>query len=644
MLQYFSRIAYGFSGDGFSGGTFSVVNIFKNVKLDTGYQGAFFQDKRFTTIQRIDGERPDQFSNRIYNNSEYFWTVFLANNIRNPLLEWNGTNYKTDLDIRKKYPGIVYQFGNTSRYNPPTNQPGYTNDIYDVYKGIDLNRVVKYRDEIKAGQYVLFETGDGYYSIRCFGAGQLPHNAQPDQPHQRQSYLPWSPSSNFYAGITATKQLSCGAFNSAVLTDKHLICWGQNVPGFTGMIKSQDNRGSQFAFTDQQDASKKLSYIDCKRVGLVGIKNSDGGLTCYGSCGTFNSLYTGTTGYTKIAWNQGLTAGVAIKSNGTPTYFGSLTVPSGISLFDIACNETDCIAIDKTNNYGVTAWGPNKNNLFLGFNQGITGITAIALGFNHFLALKDNGTIYGGGITFDGQLDIPQGYYSQISAGKYHSAALTTLGKMVVWGKIANSYSSPIGTQLNKVTPKPLSGIFSKIASGAEHIITKETGTNKKFVGIIDSVDDKFKRLIVKHYKYPEMNPTQLDENDNTDPAGNSLIIANSLDEGAWLGLSFRLQHQTIAIQPYFESTKKIMIQGVEADPSTGTIWKDVYLPGYTNADNRIEFITIKKEAENDTSTQNSNIQTLNKNIVGKVVNLVSSKRANNQSTIEIQFLNGGVY
>jgi hypothetical protein len=116
MLQYFSTINYGFSG-----GTFTTLNIFKNVELTTN--NILFEETR------IEDERPDQFSNRIYQNSNYYWAAFLANNIRNPLIEWDGVDPEQDTKLKKQYPGLVYQFGNVSKYNPSNTTPTYQDEI-----------------------------------------------------------------------------------------------------------------------------------------------------------------------------------------------------------------------------------------------------------------------------------------------------------------------------------------------------------------------------------------------------------------------------------------------------------------------------------------------------------------------------------
>jgi hypothetical protein len=610
MLQYFSTINYGFSG-----GTFTVLDVFKNVQLTT-------TDPVLYTENKIDDERPDQFSNRIYQTGNYYWAAFLANDIRNPLKEWNGSNPELEINLQNDYPGLVYQFANTSKYNPPSGIPGYTDNKYDPYNGVDLNVVSQ---QIVPGQLIVLETGDSNYGLKLFGAGQIPANSGTDQPHQRQSFNP------VVNGLTGIKQISCGSFNTGILTETGSIYyWGGNPFPFSSNTVSDGYGGLYFNTT-----ISGCTYIDSTNSGLLAIQ-SNGGITCFGSCATFNSLYSGATGFTKVVFNEGFTAGVAIKSNGTPTYFGSLTTPSGISLYDIDFGQQDCIAINRTENYGVTGWGPNKNSLFTGFNQGITGITAIALGYNHFLALKDNGVIYGGGTTTDGQLNIPSGTYSKISAGRYHSAALTTDGKMVTWGKIGNVYQNTVtGLTLQKITPSGISGTFSIINSGAEHIVAKQSGTNKKYVGVIDRVDTDFKRIFVKIYNYPDVLPALLGQTGNIDPASTSVTILGTSPTNTYYNVQ-TIQHQLMGIQRYFDSTVEIIQGGSLLDPTQGSNWKDVYLPGYANAENN-EFITVKKNAIKQKTQDDLELKVLNASNVQTIQTIISAQLpTTNQLNINI--------
>ena len=83
----------------------------------------------------------------------------------------------------------------------------------------------------------------------------------------------------------------------------------------------------------------------------------------------------------------------------------------------------------------VIGWG------FNGLGQttipaGLTGITAIAAGAFHSLALKSDGTVVGWGDNFYRQTTIPAGLtgVSAIAAGGSHSLALKSDGAVAGWG------------------------------------------------------------------------------------------------------------------------------------------------------------------------------------------------------------------
>ena len=77
----------------------------------------------------------------------------------------------------------------------------------------------------------------------------------------------------------------------------------------------------------------------------------------------------------------------------------------------------------------VVAWGDN------GFGQttvpaGLSGVTAIAAGGSHTVALKNDGTVVAWGYNGDGQRTVPAGLsgVSAIAAGYYHTVALVGTG------------------------------------------------------------------------------------------------------------------------------------------------------------------------------------------------------------------------
>jgi hypothetical protein len=97
-----------------------------------------------------------------------------------------------------------------------------------------------------------------------------------------------------------------------------------------------------------------------------------------------------------------------------------------------------------SSNVSITSWGWNdfgQRNIPLG----LTGVTAVAAGIAHSLALKSDGTVvaWGAGMTNDfgtgvdyGQAIVPPGLsgVKGISAGYLHSAVVKSNGTVVAWG------------------------------------------------------------------------------------------------------------------------------------------------------------------------------------------------------------------
>ena len=181
---------------------------------------------------------------------------------------------------------------------------------------------------------------------------------------------------------------------------------------------------------------------------------------------------------------------VALKSNGTVVawgynYFGQTTgTPSGsftpatanpVTLSGVVLSGVSAIAAGSTHtvalktNGTVMAWGDNR------FGQtnvpaGLSGVTAIAAGVWHTVALKTNGTVVAWGDNRDGQTDIPAGLAGvmAIAAADDYTVALQNDGTVVAWGN--NFYG-----QTN--IPAGLSGVMAIAAGSAHSVALKTNGT-----------------------------------------------------------------------------------------------------------------------------------------------------------------------
>ena len=96
-------------------------------------------------------------------------------------------------------------------------------------------------------------------------------------------------------------------------------------------------------------------------------------------------------------------------------------------------------------NGSVVGWGRSWDGQINIPQSAQSGVTAIAAGYYHSLALKSDGSVVGWGNNDYGQINIPQSAQSgvtAIAAGQYHSLALKSDGSVVGWGYNGNGQIS----------------------------------------------------------------------------------------------------------------------------------------------------------------------------------------------------------
>lgn len=129
----------------------------------------------------------------------------------------------------------------------------------------------------------------------------------------------------------------------------------------------------------------------------------------------------------------------------------------------------DVVGYFQGTNGSVSAWGDN----YAGESDvpaGLRGLTAIAAGNSHSLALKADGTVVAWGDNGSGQTDIPAGLtgVKAIGAGYFFSLAVTSDGGVVAWG---DNYGGQIDV------PAGLSGVTA-VAAGQNFVVALlEDGT-----------------------------------------------------------------------------------------------------------------------------------------------------------------------
>jgi len=117
----------------------------------------------------------------------------------------------------------------------------------------------------------------------------------------------------------------------------------------------------------------------------------------------------------------------------------------------------------------VVAWGWKCEGQSWPVPAGLSGVTAIAAGDCHSLALRSDGTVVAWGIAAR-SWPVPAGLsgVTAIAARSYHSLALEADGTVVAWG--ANNVGQT-------TVPAGLSGVIAIAAGGAHSLALKSNGT-----------------------------------------------------------------------------------------------------------------------------------------------------------------------
>jgi len=150
----------------------------------------------------------------------------------------------------------------------------------------------------------------------------------------------------------------------------------------------------------------------------IRVRVTDGGLS------GFENQFT-------ITVTPGLAGPVFAWGDGT---YGRTDVPPDLDgVSKVAAGFYHSLALKS--NGTVVAWGRNN------FGQttlppGLSNVTAIAAGRQHSLALKSDGTVEAWGANGDGQADVPPGLSGviAIAAGEDHNVVLKNDGTVVAWG------------------------------------------------------------------------------------------------------------------------------------------------------------------------------------------------------------------
>jgi alpha-tubulin suppressor-like RCC1 family protein len=256
----------------------------------------------------------------------------------------------------------------------------------------------------------------------------------------------------------------------ALKSDGTVVAWGNNYYGQTTVPAGLSGVTAIAAGVNQTVALK-----------------SDGTVVAWGitNAGGPTDVPAGLNGVVAIATGEAHT--VALKSDGTVVAWGlsgaQTDVPSGLNgVRAIAAGGSHNLALK--NNGTVVAWGVNASGV-TNVPTGLSGVTAIACGYSHNLALKSDGTVVAWGDNYYGQTTgtsngitsavtanpvtlntVVLSGVTAVAAGHNHSVALKSDGTLVAWGsgRVNTGASSQFG---QSIIPTNLSGVTAIAAGGA---------------------------------------------------------------------------------------------------------------------------------------------------------------------------------
>jgi alpha-tubulin suppressor-like RCC1 family protein len=246
---------------------------------------------------------------------------------------------------------------------------------------------------------------------------------------------------NVPANLSGVTAIAAGLFHSLALkSDGTVVAWGHNTFGQTNVPA---NLSGVMAIAAGSDHSLALK--------------SDGTVIAWG----YN-------GYGQTSVPANLSAVTAIAAG----YFHSLALKSDGTVVAWGFNDngqTNVPAALTTGSNRVVAWGLNDNGQ-ANVPANLSGVTAIAAGNGHSLALKSDGTVVAWGFNHFGQANVPANLsgVTAIAAGGTHSLALKSEGSVVAWG--SNSAGQ-------RTVPAGLSGVTAIVAGASHNLALKSDGT-----------------------------------------------------------------------------------------------------------------------------------------------------------------------
>ena len=167
---------------------------------------------------------------------------------------------------------------------------------------------------------------------------------------------------------------------------------------------------------------------------------TDGSVVCWGANASGQcDVPTGLTGVIKAA--GGLRETVALKSNGTLVGWGrdwsSYPPPRALpAVHSVACTERGKTTAVLSADGVPILWGDGQGLAITQMPANQTGLAQFALGYDHAVAIRADGSVVCWGANSQAQSTPPSmaAAATQVAAGSYHSLALLADGSVVGWG------------------------------------------------------------------------------------------------------------------------------------------------------------------------------------------------------------------
>ena len=275
---------------------------------------------------------------------------------------------------------------------------------------------------------------------------------------------------NVPAGLSGVTAIAAGQTHTVALrSDGTVVAWGNNDNGQTSVPAGLSGATAIAAGGDDTVALIGTGFVAPTIVAQPASQTVNAGRNV-----SFTVTVTG-TGPFRYQWRKDGTnlSGVMSDTYSLPfvqtNQAGSYDVVVSNVTGSITSAPPALLVVKALAPSPVVAWGRGLE-LQTDVPDGLSGVTAIAAGAYHTVALKAGGVVVAWGLNDTGQTNVPTGLggVAAIAAGGYHTVALKSDGTVVAWGR--NNFG-----QVN--VPDGLAGVIAIATGGFHTVALKSDGT-----------------------------------------------------------------------------------------------------------------------------------------------------------------------